>query len=190
MLEGMVYVCVYMWACMLMCVNCEFGCMNAEVREEHWCKYRFLPSYFLETECLLSFAIAYTRLVDPRTPGDSPISISPVHEGELELQHPCGKKSCTSAHFLTPCWEGTCSMHHAVSSAVYILFPSWTIHPTALFLLSWDTVPLCSPVSNLKSSCIIFQNAGMASVCHHPNSLATSKQYAMVSAYILLKTFL
>lgn len=76
----------------VMCVNCEFGYMHAEVRGQHWCRYRFLPSTFLETEGLLSFTIACIRLVDLRAPGDSSISTSPVHEGELDLQHPRGNK--------------------------------------------------------------------------------------------------
>lgn len=81
-------------------------------------------------------------------------------------------KSCNSAPFQTPCWEGTCTMHHAPCAMLcpqqpYILCPSRTIHPTALLLLSWDTVPLCIPVSNLKSSFIVFQKAGMASICYH-----------------------
>ena len=113
-------VCAYLYVCLLRGVTCEFGCMNAEVREEHWCRDRFLPSPFLDTERLLSFTIAYTRLVDPRTPGDSPVSFSPVHEEELGPQCPCGKKleQCTLPNSVL----GR-HMHHAVSSAVLHSLP-------------------------------------------------------------------
>lgn len=40
-----------------------------------------------------------------------------------------GEKSCNSAPFQTPCWEGTCTVHRAVSSA--ILHPLPILHHLA-----------------------------------------------------------
>lgn len=129
------YVCACMYVCMFMWVNCEFGCMNAEVRE-HWCRYRFLPSPFLETERLLSFTIAYSRLVDLRTPGDSPVSFSLVHKGELDPQCPCGGKAVTvhPSKLRIGKAQAPCTMRHAVSSAA--------LHPL--------------PISHHSSYCIVF----------------------------------